>query len=91
MKVAIPAIGCSKPLFHASDLLRSFCKKVVETVLSTKLVAPPSVTNQTKRTIAGVTSLHDLSRGSVAKVALISRLNAMIRLVLLKASNSVDV
>ena len=37
------------------------------------------MTDETELAIAGVTSLHDLSRGSVAKVPLISRLIAMVR------------
>ena len=58
----------SKPLFHACDLLGSLCKEIIETLLLTELIAPPTMTDETELAIAGVTSLHEFPRGSAAKV-----------------------
>jgi hypothetical protein len=49
----------AEPFFHARDLPRSHCKKVVKAFLLTELVAPPSVADETERSIATVTSSHD--------------------------------
>jgi hypothetical protein len=41
---------------YAHDLLGSLCKEVFETFLPAELVTAPTVTDETKRTIVGVTS-----------------------------------
>src|SRR6266545_3575029 len=37
----------------------SLCKEIIQTSLLTEVVAPPTMTDQTELTIAGVTSLHN--------------------------------
>ena len=49
------------------------------------------MTDETKRMITGVTSLHEFPRSSPAKVALIAQLIEMIRVMVLKATNSAEV
>jgi hypothetical protein len=52
----------TKPLFHALDLLGSLCKEIIETLLRTEMMAPPTMTDETELAIADVTSLHNVPR-----------------------------
>jgi hypothetical protein len=58
----------SKPVFHACNLLGSLRKEIIQTFLLTEVIAPPTMTDETELTIAGVTSLHEFPRGMAAKV-----------------------
>jgi hypothetical protein len=69
----------------------SFCKEISETLLLTEMIAPPTMTDETERAIAGVTSLHESPRRWAAKVALIAQSIGVISVMLLKAINSVEV
>jgi hypothetical protein len=51
----------TKPFSHASNLLRSHCKKIIQAFFLTESVTPPSVADETEGTIATVTSVHDAS------------------------------
>jgi hypothetical protein len=51
-----------------ADLLGSLYKEIIETLLLTELIAPPTMTDETELAIAGVTSLHESPRGSAAKM-----------------------
>jgi hypothetical protein len=53
----------SEPFLHPRDLLGSLSKELIETLLFAELIAPPTVTDETEPTIAGVTSLHEFPRG----------------------------
>jgi len=81
----------TKPFFHTPNLLGSLCKEIIETLLLTEMIAPPTMTGETELAIASVTSLHEFPRGSAAKVALIAQLIGMNRVMVLKATNSVEV
>jgi hypothetical protein len=48
--------------------LGSLSKKLIEALLLTELIAPPTMTDETEPAIAGVTSLHEFPRGLAAKV-----------------------
>jgi len=50
------------------DLFGSLYKEIIETLLLTELIAPPTMTDETELTIAGVTSVHESPRGSAAKM-----------------------
>jgi hypothetical protein len=50
------------------DLLGSLSKEIIETVLLTELIPPPTMTDETELAIAGVTSLHESPGGSAAKM-----------------------
>jgi hypothetical protein len=52
----------TKPLFHALHLLGSLCKEIIETLLRTEMIAPPTMTDETELAIAGLTSLHNVPR-----------------------------
>jgi hypothetical protein len=58
----------SKPLFNACYLLGSLSKEIIEALFLTELVAPPTMTDETEPTIAGVTFLHAFPRGLAANV-----------------------
>jgi hypothetical protein len=62
------AIRVAKPLFHTPDLLGSLCKEIVETLLRTEMIAPPTMTDETELATAGVTSLHEIPRHWGSKV-----------------------
>jgi hypothetical protein len=47
--------------------LGSLSKELIETLLLTELIAPPTMTDETELTIAGVTSLHEFPRGLATK------------------------
>jgi len=49
-------------------LLGSPYKEIIETLLLTELIAPPTMTDETELAIAGVTSVHESPRGSAAKM-----------------------
>jgi hypothetical protein len=49
----------TRPLFHAPDLQSSLCKKIIETLFLTEMIAPPTMTDETELAIADVTSLHE--------------------------------
>jgi hypothetical protein len=51
-----------------ADLLGSLYKEIIETLLLTELIAPPTMTDETELAIAGATSLHESPRGSSAKM-----------------------
>ena len=57
----------TKPFSHTRDLLRSHGEKVIEALFLAELITPPTMADETKRTIADVTSLHDASSGSARK------------------------
>jgi hypothetical protein len=63
----------SKPLFHACNLLGSLRKEIIETLLLTEVIAPPTMTDETELTIAGVTSLHEIPRGLAGRLVTMSR------------------
>src|SRR3977135_1940025 len=58
----------SKPLFNTCDLLGSLSKEIIEALFLTELIAPPTMTDETEPTIAGVTFLHAFPRGLAANV-----------------------
>jgi len=53
----------SKAVFHTSVLMGALYEEIIQTFLLAELIAPPTMTDETEPTIAGVTSLHEFPRG----------------------------